>query len=40
VSERETERVALDAIALHTVIVQALAGGKHLQNFLKELRDG
>ena len=38
--ERLNEAVALDAIAFHTVIAQALAGGKLLQTFLKELRGG
>ena len=40
VKRRVSEQVALDAIAMHTVIVQALAGGKHLDKFLKEIRNG
>jgi hypothetical protein len=40
VRDRIAERVQLDAVAMHTVIVQALSGGKHLEKFLKELRDG
>ena len=40
VREREREKVALDAVAMQAVIVQVLSGGKHLDKFLKELRDG
>jgi hypothetical protein len=39
VDRRLREGVALDAVALSVVITQALAGGKHLEKFLRELRD-
>jgi hypothetical protein len=38
--ERRREAVALEAIMLHSVIAQAVGGGKVLEKFLKELRDG
>jgi hypothetical protein len=40
VRQRVAERVSLEAVMLHTVIAQAIGGGKHLEKFLKELRDG
>ncbi len=40
VRQRDHARVKTDAVVMQTVIVQALSGGKHLQELLGKLDDG
>ena len=40
IRQRKTDDLRLDAIKMHTVVVDVLAGKKHLRKFLEELDDG
>lgn len=40
VRRRVNDRISTEAVLMQTAIVAALAGGKHLTEALKDLRDG